>query len=64
MKAAKSFYSVAILPPETNIWTVSRIFDRKAAAVRWAKWCAERWDTRLYLGRCGEQFLADYPKTA
>lgn len=50
--ARDSFYSVSINTPESG-WVVSRFFTKIAAARKWAKWCAERWETQIHRGGPG-----------
>ena len=51
-----SFYHVLILT-ETG-WTVSRLFEKLAAARKYAKWCSERWEARIYKGGPGGEPVA------
>jgi len=57
-----AFFHVLILT-ETG-WTSSRVFEKLTAAKRYAKWCAQRWDTAIYEGGAGGLKVAEYPKGA
>jgi hypothetical protein len=51
-----SFYHVLILT-ETG-WTVSRLFEKLSAARKYAKWCSERWEAKIYKGGPGGELVA------
>ncbi len=45
----KQIYAVEINTPESGL-VISRYFTRLAAARVWAKWCAEKFQTRILKG--------------